>query len=65
VDDAGHNWDGDPRFGLGDYRIPAVMLTLPNNTRIDPPALKGIHGTADCVEHVEWQVSADLLTNLG
>lgn len=24
-------WDGDPRRGLGDYRIPRTMLTYPNN----------------------------------
>lgn len=27
-------WDGDPRRGLGDYRIPKVMLTFPNGSRI-------------------------------
>ena len=35
------NWDDDPRYGVGDYRIPKVMLTLPDNTRVDPPANKG------------------------
>lgn len=29
-----YEWDGDPRRGLGDYRIPKVMLTFPNGTRI-------------------------------
>ncbi|XP_057684607.1 fibrocystin-L-like [Corythoichthys intestinalis] len=27
-------WDGDPRRGLGDYRIPKVLLTYPNGSRI-------------------------------
>lgn len=27
-------WNGDPRRGLGDYRIPKVMLTFPNGSRI-------------------------------
>ncbi|XP_054461971.1 PKHD1 like 1, tandem duplicate 1 [Anoplopoma fimbria] len=27
-------WGGDPRRGLGDYRIPKVMLTFPNGSRI-------------------------------
>lgn len=27
-------WGGDSRRGLGDYRIPKVMLTYPNGSRI-------------------------------
>ena len=27
-------WDGDPRRGLGDYRIPKMMLTRPDGSRI-------------------------------
>lgn len=27
-------WGGDPRRGLGDYRIPSVMLTRPDGSRI-------------------------------
>ncbi len=27
-------WDGDPRRGLGDYRIPKMMLTEPDGSRI-------------------------------
>lgn len=27
-------WGGDPRRGLGDYRIPKVMLTFLNGSRI-------------------------------
>uniref|UniRef100_A0A3B4U1D6 PKHD1 like 1, tandem duplicate 2 n=1 Tax=Seriola dumerili TaxID=41447 RepID=A0A3B4U1D6_SERDU len=29
-----YEWGGDPRRGLGDYRIPKVMLTFPNGSRI-------------------------------
>lgn len=29
-----HEWGGDPRRGLGDYRIPKVMLTHLNGSRI-------------------------------
>lgn len=29
-----YEWDGDPRRGLGDYRIPKVMLTFPNGSQI-------------------------------
>ena len=28
-------WDGDPRRGLGDYRIPRTVLTRPNGSRIN------------------------------
>lgn len=27
-------WNGDPRRGLGDYRIPKEMVTMTNGTRI-------------------------------
>lgn len=29
-----YEWGGDPRRGLGDYRIPKVMLTALNGSRI-------------------------------
>lgn len=29
-----YEWDGDPRRGLGDYRIPKAMLSFPNGSRI-------------------------------
>lgn len=41
LDDAEVNWDGDARFGIGDYRIPKVMLTFPNSTTFDPPKKHG------------------------
>ncbi|KAK1784753.1 hypothetical protein P4O66_003426 [Electrophorus voltai] len=33
-----YEWNGDPRHGLGDYRIPKVMLTYLNGSRI--PVMK-------------------------
>ncbi|XP_076865903.1 fibrocystin-L-like isoform X2 [Brachyhypopomus gauderio] len=33
-----YEWNGDPRHGLGDYRIPKVMLTYLNGSRI--PVIK-------------------------
>lgn len=44
IDDAADEWDGDARHGVGDYRIPTVMLTYPNNTRMNPPVHKGEFG---------------------
>lgn len=29
-----YQWGSDPRWGLGDYRIPKVMLTALNGSRI-------------------------------
>lgn len=29
-----YQWNGDPRHGVGDYRIPIVMLTYLNGSRI-------------------------------
>uniref|UniRef100_A0A8C1B8X1 PKHD1 like 1, tandem duplicate 2 n=1 Tax=Cyprinus carpio carpio TaxID=630221 RepID=A0A8C1B8X1_CYPCA len=34
VPESEYEWDGDPRHGLGDYRIPKVMLTYLNGSRI-------------------------------
>lgn len=28
-------WGGDPRRGLGDYRIPKTMLAYPNGTKME------------------------------
>lgn len=29
-----YEWDGNSQLGIGDYRIPKVMLTFPNGSRI-------------------------------
>ena len=38
-------WGGDPRRGLGDYRIPKVMLTYPNGSRISVDQIAPHKGT--------------------
>ena len=34
-------WNGDPRRGLGDYRIPKSLLTTVSGIRIPPAEYKG------------------------
>ncbi|XP_069115224.1 fibrocystin-L-like [Argopecten irradians] len=51
-------WGGDPRRGLGDYRIPKEMLTTLDGTRIpvnDIAPNKGIIRNSNCVLHSAWQ----------
>ncbi|XP_060084827.1 fibrocystin-L-like, partial [Ylistrum balloti] len=51
-------WDGDPRRGLGDYRIPKTMLTEQDGTRIPVNNIapnKGIIRNSNCVLHSTWQ----------
>lgn len=59
-------WGGDPRRGLGDYRIPKVMLTFLNGSRIPVeqvaprkgkqsvgetrPAEPSSHGCSRCIQ---------------
>ena len=34
--ESAYQWDGaDRRYGLGDYRIPKIMLTTPTGQKID------------------------------
>ncbi|XP_041477742.1 fibrocystin-L-like isoform X1 [Lytechinus variegatus] len=59
--DSAFEWDGDPRRGLGDYRIPRMALTDPatgNRININDKAPnKGIVGTngSDCSWVESWQ----------
>lgn len=46
VPQAEYEWDGDPRRGLGDYRIPKVMLTFPNGSRIPVNQIAPYKGNA-------------------
>ena len=49
-------WGGDPRRGLGDYRIPVAAQTRPDGSRIDVEELspnKGIFRTANCSERAD------------
>ncbi|XP_071828580.1 fibrocystin-L-like isoform X3 [Apostichopus japonicus] len=59
IPDSAFEWDGDPRRGLGDYRIPRTMLTNPDGSRIPADQLapnKGIYrGSGDCVWMSSWQ----------
>lgn len=40
-----YEWNGDPRHGLGDYRIPKVMLTSLNGSRIPVNQIAPYKGT--------------------
>ncbi|GFN92106.1 fibrocystin-l [Plakobranchus ocellatus] len=51
-------WDGDRRYGLGDYRIPKVMLTTPDGQKIDVKSYapkKGIFKTDTCTWNSKWR----------
>ncbi|XP_076438726.1 fibrocystin-L-like isoform X2 [Babylonia areolata] len=54
---AGFEWDGDPRRGIGDYRIPTVMLTDTDGSRIDASTKcpnKGIYNFNNCQWMSTW-----------
>ncbi|KAJ8334858.1 hypothetical protein SKAU_G00404970 [Synaphobranchus kaupii] len=51
-------WDGDSRRGVGDYRIPKVMLTYLNGSRIPVNKIaphKGIIRDSNCTYMSRWQ----------
>ncbi|XP_077363579.1 PKHD1 like 1, tandem duplicate 2 isoform X2 [Festucalex cinctus] len=50
-------WNGDPRRGLGDYRIPKVMLIHPNGTRIPVEQIAPNKGVirSNCTYVSAWQ----------
>ncbi|XP_028646735.2 PKHD1 like 1, tandem duplicate 1 [Erpetoichthys calabaricus] len=53
-----YQWNGDPRDGLGDYRIPKVMLTYLNGSRIPVNQIapnKGIIRDPSCTYMPSWQ----------
>ncbi|MBN3294523.1 PKHL1 protein, partial [Polypterus senegalus] len=53
-----YQWNGDPRDGLGDYRIPKVMLTYLNGSRIPVNQIapnKGIIRDPSCTYMANWQ----------
>lgn len=41
---AEYQWDGDARYGLGDYRIPKPMLTYPDGTKANVDVLAKYKG---------------------
>ncbi|XP_035537797.1 PKHD1 like 1, tandem duplicate 1 [Morone saxatilis] len=52
-----YEWGGDPRRGLGDYRIPKVMLTFPNGSRIPVDQIAPHKGVIrkNCTYMSTWQ----------
>lgn len=52
-----YEWGGDPRRGLGDYRIPKVMLTALNGSRIPVSQIAPNKGVIrkDCTYLTSWQ----------
>ncbi|KAA0710209.1 Fibrocystin-L Polycystic kidney and hepatic disease 1-like protein 1 [Triplophysa tibetana] len=52
-----YEWNGDPRHGLGDYRIPKVMLTALNGSRIPVSQIAPNKGVIrdSCTYMSTWQ----------
>ncbi|XP_062600839.1 fibrocystin-L-like [Saccostrea cucullata] len=53
-----YQWNGDPAYGLGDYRVPKEMLTTLDGERIDINTLapnKGIIRDGSCTYVSSWQ----------
>ncbi|XP_056378576.1 fibrocystin-L-like isoform X2 [Hyla sarda] len=53
-----YQWNGDTRYGLGDYRIPKVMLTALNGSRIPVSQVapyKGVIRDNTCVYMPTWE----------
>uniref|UniRef100_A0A673FZ74 Fibrocystin-L-like n=1 Tax=Sinocyclocheilus rhinocerous TaxID=307959 RepID=A0A673FZ74_9TELE len=52
-----YEWNGDPRHGLGDYRIPKVMLTSLNGSRIPMNQIAPYKGVIrdTCTYMSTWQ----------
>ncbi|KAM4704928.1 fibrocystin-L [Rhinophrynus dorsalis] len=58
IPQAEYEWDGDKRHGVGDYRIPKVMLTRLNGSRIPVSEIapnKGIIRDSTCVYMSAWE----------
>ncbi|KAK3716577.1 hypothetical protein RRG08_039372 [Elysia crispata] len=56
--ESAYEWDGDRRYGLGDYRIPTVMLTTPTGQKIDVNSYapnKGIYKVDNCTWNSNWR----------
>ncbi|XP_048575327.1 fibrocystin-L-like isoform X2 [Nematostella vectensis] len=57
ISKAEYEWDGNPRFGLGDYRIPRTAQTNPDGSRIDTSVAypqKGIIRGSTCTWKSTW-----------
>nr|XP_010954142.1 fibrocystin-L isoform X1 [Camelus bactrianus] len=58
IPEAEYEWNGNSQFGIGDYRIPKVMLSFPNGSRIpitEKAPYKGIIRDSTCKYIPEWQ----------
>ncbi|XP_045661731.1 fibrocystin-L isoform X1 [Ursus americanus] len=58
IPQAEYEWNGNSQFGIGDYRIPKVMLTFPNGSRIpvtEKAPHKGIIRDSTCKYIPQWQ----------
>ncbi|KFO35224.1 Fibrocystin-L [Fukomys damarensis] len=58
IPQAEYEWNGNSQLGIGDYRIPKVMLTFLNGSRIpvtEKAPYKGIIRDATCKYIPEWQ----------
>ncbi|XP_078617899.1 fibrocystin-L-like [Branchiostoma floridae x Branchiostoma japonicum] len=58
IPEAEFEWDGDRRRGLGDYRIPKMMLTDTQGRRLDINVVapkKGIVRDGSCTYKSDWQ----------
>ncbi|XP_049710533.1 fibrocystin-L isoform X3 [Elephas maximus indicus] len=58
IPQAEYEWNGNSQLGIGDYRIPKVMLTFPNGSRIpvtEKAPYKGIIRDATCKYIPKWQ----------
>uniref|UniRef100_A0A6I8N1M6 Fibrocystin-L n=1 Tax=Ornithorhynchus anatinus TaxID=9258 RepID=A0A6I8N1M6_ORNAN len=58
IPQAEYEWNGNKQYGIGDYRIPKVMLTSLNGSRIPVPDKapnKGVIRDSFCKYVQEWQ----------
>ncbi|XP_044933989.1 fibrocystin-L [Mustela putorius furo] len=58
IPQAEYEWNGNSQFGIGDYRIPKVMLTFPNGSRMpvtEKAPYKGIIRDSTCKYIPQWQ----------
>merc|ERR1712172_283944 len=58
IPDAAFEWDGNPKRGLGDYRIPKPMITTVEGSKIpyaDKMPNKGIYRDENCAWNSDWR----------
>ncbi|XP_043923025.1 fibrocystin-L-like [Protopterus annectens] len=58
IPQAEYQWNGDKRYGIGDYRIPKLLLTRLNGSRIPVAEIapyKGILRDSNCTYISEWE----------